>query len=238
MKDYKIAILDDEQVVHERIKSYLTDYSNESGQVFSICSFFSGKEFIEKAFDYDAVMLDIEMPDADGIEVGNRLRKIKWNGYIIMLTGVVSRFKETYKIGAFRFITKPIQKKEVYETMDELFEQMIGYGLIDVIATDVHVTVSEKDIKYIESHGDYLKIYTEKDIFTKNISLKGMKELVDERLFLCPGQSYLVNMYYINHMGDRELELEDGTVIKLSKRKKSDARFKYMQYRTRTNRWS
>ena len=77
----RILVVDDEERIRRLIKMYLEreDFVVEEAE--------NGVEALEKALenDYDCILLDIMMPEMDGIEVCEKLREEK-NTPIIMLT--------------------------------------------------------------------------------------------------------------------------------------------------------
>lgn len=64
------------------------------------------------------VFLDVEMPEMDGFEVGRRIYENNPECKLIIATGRVERFKEAFKIHAYRFITKPFQQDEVNDVIE------------------------------------------------------------------------------------------------------------------------
>src|SRR5699024_12004189 len=76
----------------------------------------NGKDAREKALDndYDMILLDIMMPEMDGIEVCEALRKEK-STPVIMLTAKdgESNREQGFEIGADDYIVKPFSPREV-----------------------------------------------------------------------------------------------------------------------------
>lgn len=76
----------------------------------------NGKQALEMALedDYDAILLDIMMPEMDGIEVCEELRKEKMTP-VIMLTakGEESNRVQGFEVGADDYIVKPFSPREV-----------------------------------------------------------------------------------------------------------------------------
>lgn len=100
-----ILIVDDEvefsEVVAERLR----------GRGFDVDTAEDGPEALEKVKgkSYDAVVLDLAMPEMDGIETLTRLLEIDKNLQVIMLTGraTVQKGVEAIKLGAVDFLEKP-----------------------------------------------------------------------------------------------------------------------------------
>jgi two-component system alkaline phosphatase synthesis response regulator PhoP len=106
----KILIVDDEPKIIEVLKLYLEK------EGFQVATASNGKQAIERAASYkpDLVVLDLNLPDMDGLEVCRNIRK-QSNVPIIMLTG---RGEEIDKIvglemGADDYVTKPFSGREI-----------------------------------------------------------------------------------------------------------------------------
>lgn len=67
-------------------------------------------DYIEMGTNYDIIYLDIEMKQ-NGVEAARRIRKMDTNVLIIYVTSHESFAKEVFEVSAYRFITKPIDKK-------------------------------------------------------------------------------------------------------------------------------
>jgi len=100
-----ILIVDDEvefsNVVAERLKN--RDFAVDTAQ--------NGPEGIDmvRKKSYDAVILDLAMPEMDGIETLKRLLEIDKSLQVILLTGhaTVQKGIEAMKLGAVDFLEKP-----------------------------------------------------------------------------------------------------------------------------------
>ena len=73
----KIAICDDEKVAAEYIGEVLETYFKDKSMEYSIELYNSGETLMalqDKIMTYDVVFLDVDMPDADGFEVGEHIQ--------------------------------------------------------------------------------------------------------------------------------------------------------------------
>ena len=74
---------------------------------------------------YDVILLDIMMPDMDGIETLKELKKIEgFNTPVVALTAdAISGAKEKYlKEGFTSYIAKPFTRDQIKEKLDKVFQ--------------------------------------------------------------------------------------------------------------------
>lgn len=105
-KDVSILIVDDDADVRSFLERYLTKKGFEK-----VKSVGSGLEAIKAVEDddVDIVLLDIKMPNVDGIDVLRRIKQIDGKIGVIMITGYPGEdeAKEALEMGAFDLIMKP-----------------------------------------------------------------------------------------------------------------------------------
>lgn len=106
----KILVVDDEERIRRLVKMYLEreDYIIDEAD--------NGRDALEMALeeDYECIILDLMMPEMDGIEVCEELRKQKTTP-VIMLTakGEESNRVQGFEVGADDYIVKPFSPREV-----------------------------------------------------------------------------------------------------------------------------
>ncbi|GAA0347114.1 DNA-binding response regulator ResD [Bacillus carboniphilus] len=107
---YSVLIVDDEERIRRLLKMYL------EREEFQIEEASDGVEALEKALetDYDVILLDLMMPEMDGLEVCRRLREKK-STPIIMLTakGEEANRVQGFEMGTDDYIVKPFSPREV-----------------------------------------------------------------------------------------------------------------------------
>ena len=102
----RVLIVDDEERIVQSIAGVLED------EGFQVAAAKSGEEAIGvfQKEEPDIVLLDIWMPEMDGIEVLKKLKRISSDCQVIMISGhaTISTAMAAVKLGAFDFIEKPL----------------------------------------------------------------------------------------------------------------------------------
>jgi len=85
-----------------------------------------GKEGLElyKKYRPDIILSDIKMPNMDGLEMSKELKQLDSSAYIVLLSAFTDTefLKEALDLGIEGYITKPIDKKKLYQKLNFLAE--------------------------------------------------------------------------------------------------------------------
>lgn len=119
MKDYSILIIDDEESQRNILRGYL---EKKGYKIYSASSGTEGIELIRKNM-IDIVLSDYKMPDKTGLEVLEEVKNINPEISFIILTayGTVENAVKAMRLGAFDYISKPVDLDE----LDLLLERII-----------------------------------------------------------------------------------------------------------------
>ena len=123
----KILIVEDEDMIREGISDYLTDCGYETIEAGD------GEEALEQFFNHqvDLVLLDIQMPKLNGLEVLSEIRKSS-QVPVLMLTAFQD---EEYKMSAFAaladgYLEKPFSLSLLKVRVDAIFKRYYDTGRI------------------------------------------------------------------------------------------------------------
>lgn len=112
----KLLLVDDE----ERFRTTLAKRMQEKG--LDVTALESGKKTLHyiKEHPVDVIVLDIKMPDMDGIETLSEIKKIDPSIEVIMLTGhgTIDSAIEGMRLGAYDYIMKPSDLDYLLEKID------------------------------------------------------------------------------------------------------------------------
>ncbi len=111
----KILIVDDAKLIHFMVKKILAAKGLEDIQYADA---FDGQQAVDmaKEFNPDLILLDVIMPEKDGIEALAELKQNNPDVHVIMVSsmGTEEKVSEALKLGAKAFIQKPFDEDELH----------------------------------------------------------------------------------------------------------------------------
>jgi len=119
MGEGKILVVEDESVTREILADILTD------EGYTVSTAENGYEAIKKVENgerFDLCILDIKLPEINGVETLKAIKKIDPKIVAIMMTAysVEDLIKEALKLGAYTCIHKPFDTNEVLEVIKKI----------------------------------------------------------------------------------------------------------------------
>ena len=118
-KKYSIVIIDDEVEILDMLSRFLSRNPNFSVQTFS--NPVSALSSINNNTKYDLVLLDIIMPQMNGLDVLEKLKDMNSDQKVIMMTAysTLDKVLKSHKIGATNYVMKP------FSSLDSLEKKVI-----------------------------------------------------------------------------------------------------------------
>ncbi len=246
---YKTLIIDDEQEALNRLIFHLNDF--DELEIIGQCS--NGKEAL-KSIDKDKpdiVLIDIEMPEMNGIEV---LRNIKHAfPYFIFVTAYSHYAIEAFEQHAIDYILKPYSKERIKKALnraismiqrDELaqnaknYHRFLSQNITPITKPTYIKRIAAKSLKnivfidvneiiYIEAANQYVHVITKAKTFVVRESMDKLEQTLDPNSFFRTHRAYIVNLNHIEAIEniDKHLSnaiLKNGKRIKISNSRKSD----------------
>lgn len=231
VQEIRIAICDDEPLVRRKLSRMVQEILDREEISFELEEFNSGIELLDQIENIDLVFLDIEMPELDGIETGAIIKKKNSECQIIIASGREDRFKETYRLKAMRFVSKPYERIEVREAIQAyLNERQLGLTRIEVFRDRVSYWIRQRDIEYISAFNSSVEIMVKGILYRKQGSLSQIEKLLVPELFYKVHKAHIVNLFYVADYTDKEVIMKNKTRIPLSRRQKKEFDNKYMEF--------
>lgn len=220
----RIAIVEDEPTERDRIKVYLEEIAQEDQTQFDIEQYSSGMAFVMSGMkDYDLVLMDIDMPNLNGIETAKALRKVDQSATLIFVTNMAQYAISGYEVNAFDFILKPVNRYSFAIKIKRAISRTAkkNDNAIQIKMDGTIFLVHMYQIMYLEVDGHYVIFHTTQGDYKEYTTLKLAQKRINSSLFIQCNQSFLINMKYIESVS-RESVTVGGTVIYISRKMKTE----------------
>ncbi len=179
---------------------------------------------------FDAIFLDVRMPDLDGLELARVLRRFASPPQLVFVSAYDSAAVDAFELRALDYLLKPVGRRRVEEALERVAsastrsgqngetrpEQPAGNGhegeIVAVANTRSPGTtrlIARSSILYVQSHGDFVRIVTEEGRYLLRATLSELERRWEPFGFVRVHRQYLANL-------NRALELQPqlgGTAV-------------------------
>ena len=199
----RVLLVEDDPTTAKSIELMLTHAS------LNVYTTDMGEEGIDlaKLYDYDLILLDINLPDMNGLEVLRQLRLSRIETPILILSGdsdTESKIKG-FGFGADDYLTKPFHREELVARIHAIIRRSKGHAQSIIKTGRVAVNLDAKTV----------------DVDGKAVHLTGKEYQMLELLSLRKGTTLTKEMF-LNHlyggMDEPELKIIDVFICKLHKK--------------------
>ena len=222
---YRCLIIDDESPAHKALISHISKFDEleHSGSAFN------GMEAIKLLNEkqYDIIFLDINMPVISGVE----LMELQPNRPLTIVTTAYSDFAlSAYQNDAIDYLMKPIslekfskaiEKAKTYHSGNTIKKETVLTEKTFSYRTNGQMfTMHLSDILYIESLGNYMKLYSKKLKSPVIIygSLSNIGEEINCSNFIQVHRSFIINTKEITSVTFKSLTLSNGEIIPVGRK--------------------
>ncbi|MCM2302371.1 MAG: sigma-54 dependent transcriptional regulator [Flavobacteriaceae bacterium] len=151
----KILIIEDEQSIRRVLKKIISE-ENKTYEVDEAEDGLEGLDLIQN-IDYDLILCDIKMPKVDGVEVLEKVRKLKPEIPVVMISGHgdLDIAVQTMRMGAFDYISKPPDLNRLLNTVRNALDRkelvLENKNLKKKISQKYEMIGQSKEIEHIKN---------------------------------------------------------------------------------------
>lgn len=219
----KCIAIDDEPHALRQLAEYIeaVPYLSLEGSfesAFDACNFLHDNAI-------DLIFVDINMPDINGIDFVKSLSK---NVKIVFITAHSEFAYEGFQLDAADYLLKPISFTDFLKSANKVNER---YFQQNSSLPEIHqnrdylfikseyrvIRINFKDIKYIESKREYVKIFLEgSEPITTLMSIKKLEESLPDNIFMRVHRSFIVNLDKITVVERNRIVFDNKVYIPIS----------------------
>ena len=199
----RVLLIEDDSATAQSIELML------KSENFNVYTTDLGEEGIDlgKIYDYDLILLDLNLPDMSGLDVLRQLRVAKINTPIMILSGTaeIDTKVKSFGGGADDYMTKPFHKDELVARIHAVVRRSKGHAQSVIRTGDIVVNLDAKTV----------------EVNSNRVHLTGKEYQMLELLSLRKGTTLTKEMF-LNHlyggMDEPELKIIDVFICKLRKK--------------------
>lgn len=220
----EILLIEDEEYFYTLIKKIITDQIENT--TIQICT--TIQEANLNMHDYDLAIVDINLPDGDGLEF-TRKNAEKF-GSILYVTSMENRVYDAFGKNVIGFISKDsILDKLPIKLHEFIQNNKNDHLLLNTQNGLIHVQL--KDILYIQTELRKINIFmnNKENILLKRQSIKEFSKQLDPR-FVWINQSTIINLDYVYSWKKDEITLTDNVKLYASRKYTKEALSSFMEW--------
>jgi two-component system, LytTR family, response regulator len=207
---------------------------------------FDGHDALLKASSqaYDAIFLDVRMPELDGLELGRVLRRFVSPPQLVFVSAYDSAAVDAFELRALDYLRKPVSRRRLEEALERVTaaveaaegqQDSNGHrgraqpagdsGMVAVSAARPGSTrlINRSSVLYVQSHGDFVRIVSDDGRFLLRATLSEIERRWEKFDFIRVHRQYVANLARAVELrpllgGTAELAFADGQVIPVARR--------------------
>jgi DNA-binding LytR/AlgR family response regulator len=239
-----ILAVDDERTQLEDLARMLRN----SPVVREVECAYDGHEALVKASTqaYDAIFLDVRMPDLDGLELGRVLRRFASPPQLVFVSAYDSAAVDAFELNALDYLRKPVGRRRVEEAIARVAAAVESGGVGEPAAGgrastgDDHEMIAVANlhggstrllargaILYVQSYGDFVRIVTSDGRYLLRSTLAEIERRWEPFGFVRVHRQYVANLRLAVELrpllgGTAELAFADGQAVPVARRHAAD----------------
>jgi DNA-binding LytR/AlgR family response regulator len=237
-----ILAVDDEQRPLEDLARLL----RSSPAVREVECAFDGHDALVKASAqrYDAIFLDVRMPDLDGLELGRVLKRFASPPELVFVSAYDNAAVDAFELRAIDYLPKPVSRHRVEEALERITaaidaapggvanshsrwssqpateSEMLAVANVRSGSTRL---LARSSILYVQSHGDFVRIVTGDGRYLLRATLNDIERRWEPFGFVRVHRQYIANLHRAVELrpllgGTAELAYADGQTIPIARR--------------------
>lgn len=229
----RIIICDDDAQIVNQLNQLLIEFFNRNKfSMPDIQTYETGELLLQDSKEQDIIFLDIEMPGADGIYVGQTIKSKKPNAIIFVITAFLEYMDDAMRFHVFRYLSKPIEKQRLFRNLKDALQLFYSSTALIAVETKEGVfSTSADDIVCVEAQGRKTIVHTLDNSYFSIPKIDYWLNTLNFPCFFRSHRSFIVNMRYVTSFDHFLIYLNNNTrTAYLAQRKYTQFKKIYFSY--------
>ena len=215
-----IAVVEDDEGSLDRITGFIDRFGAERGLELRVARFRDGGEILTNYRPgFDIILLDIEMPNVDGMSAAEDIRRQDEEVVLVFVTNMAKYAVQGYSVGALDFILKPVEYDTFALKLSRAVSRVKSREDAQVLLTTSEgaVRLDTRQIYYVEVQNRILYYHTDQGVYKVRGTMQGAERELEERHFVRCNYWYLVNLRHVSEVRDN-VAVVAGDSLEISRR--------------------
>jgi len=239
----RVAVCDEILAHTDGILALLEDFKAEKAGFINMDFkvFKSGGQLIESIDSgerFDMFLLEIAIPDVDGIALAKHIRStFDKNVPIIFLTKSKHYALDAFKVSAHQYMLKPILKRNLFPLLEKVIAlyQLDSDTMFLVSAPGRKIVVNYSNVVVVEHSGRILRFHIHGGDILESKTIRttfgnAVSDILDDRRFLRVHQSFVINMNYVLELRSKTFLMKNGMEVPIPRPKYASIKRIFLRY--------
>ena len=213
------------------MESYIEKYGNENHVEVKITSYGSGSQLLlnYQKRKFDVIFLDVSMPEMDGFETAEEIRKSDPDVLIVFVLLIIQSLMQGKALKLRRrFLSKPLLYRKVENILNKIYKKKLlnAEEKLFLKCHDGLITLQLSDIIYIQTENKLLILHTIHGDVQSSQRMNELEKRLSTKQFYRCHNSYMVNFDYVEGVKQDSVLIKDKAqklkTIPVSKYKKEE----------------
>lgn len=219
----KIALCDDDSQFVSKITGLIQSLLQNGAESPVITTYINPVALTASISDgerYDIYILDVEMPDLNGMDVARCIREYQPNAVLLFLSSHLSYATEGYKVQALRYVPKLDLENALPEALEQALATLEKADTRSIMVQHYqnYTRILHKDILYVQKMQRSIQIVTDRQgNFKDNRGIKELFSEINDSRFIFTDRAYFVNLDYVQELDGSWLVLNNEDRVPVSR---------------------
>ncbi len=220
---FKIAVCDDSEYMRKETCRYILNYSFKKDFDYKLDEYDTGEKLLASDEKYDLIFMDYQFEGigSNGITIAKELRKKECEAVIIFLSSYPGVVFESFEVGTFRFLVKPVEEEKFDDALDSFVQSMEEEDVLAIRVDGINHFIKESKILYVEGYGKHCIIHfsSSKNFIECHETMSSVEERLSTKYFYRCFKSFVVNLKHVTGYSHTDVILDNGESILISRTK-------------------
>ncbi len=213
----RVAICDTDRVFICSLKHLLYNYANVNHLDLLVETFRSGEELLSSEHEFLLIFIEYSLSGINGLETAKEFRRRHNDVKIVFVSNYTEFVFEAFEVNAYRFLTKPLPKTVLFETLDDFF--IAHYTESHVLINDGIDTfcINSNQILFLEASNKHCYIHLDnKTILYKKTMARAFENLPKSH-FQKINRAFVINFNHIDKYNSDCVFLKNGKKLHITR---------------------